>query len=196
LAPGIDGLVHVSEISLHPVAHPREALEQGQSIEAMVVAVDPERKRISLSVRQALVAAGGVVEAPAGTGSAPAEAPPPEPTAGEVVDGFVASIKPFGVFVDLPTYGRRARGLIPREETGQPRNADLGRLFKVGAPVKVQVLEVKDGKIRLSVAGARDREEQESYRKYREGSSPSDAPLTTMAEALRKAMEKKRERGK
>jgi small subunit ribosomal protein S1 len=193
LAPGIDGLVHVSEVALHPLKHPREAVEQGQTVEAMVTAVDPERKRISLSIRQAQGGAGGGVE----PGAAPAPgapAPPPEPTAGEVVDGLVASIKPFGVFVDLPSYGRRARGLIPREETGQPRNADLARSFKVGSPVKVQVIAVKDGKIRLSVAGAKEREEQESYRKYREGPRPADAPLTTMAEALRKAMEKKRER--
>jgi small subunit ribosomal protein S1 len=54
LAPGVDGLVHVSEAALEPVKHVKEALAPGQEVEVVVLAVEPDRKRISLSVRAAL----------------------------------------------------------------------------------------------------------------------------------------------
>jgi small subunit ribosomal protein S1 len=53
LAPGIDGLIHVSQASDQRVQHVREVLSPGQSVEAVVLGVDPERKRISLSIREA-----------------------------------------------------------------------------------------------------------------------------------------------
>src|SRR5439155_18732848 len=52
LAPGIDGLIHVSEAAPHPVAHVKQVLAPHQSVEAMVLAVDPEKRRISLSIRE------------------------------------------------------------------------------------------------------------------------------------------------
>jgi len=51
LEPGIDGLVHVSEIAGHRVERVKDALTVGQSIEAIVLAVDPKKRRISLSIR-------------------------------------------------------------------------------------------------------------------------------------------------
>jgi small subunit ribosomal protein S1 len=54
LAPGIEGLVHVSEVASRRIAHAKEALVAGQSVEVLVLAVDPAKKRISLSIRQAL----------------------------------------------------------------------------------------------------------------------------------------------
>jgi small subunit ribosomal protein S1 len=56
LAPGIDALVHVSEAAPRKIRHVREVLSTGQSIEAVVLAVDPVKKRISLSIREALSA--------------------------------------------------------------------------------------------------------------------------------------------
>jgi small subunit ribosomal protein S1 len=54
LAPGIDALVHVSEAAPRQVRHVREVLSPGQPVEAVVLAVDPVKKRISLSIREAL----------------------------------------------------------------------------------------------------------------------------------------------
>ena len=56
LAPGIDALVHVSEAAPRQVRHVREVLSPGQPVEAVVLAVDPVKKRISLSIREALSA--------------------------------------------------------------------------------------------------------------------------------------------
>ncbi len=56
LAPGIDGLVHVSQIALQRINHPKDVLSVGQEIEAAILSVEPDKKRISLSMRELLAA--------------------------------------------------------------------------------------------------------------------------------------------
>lgn len=138
LEPGIDGLVHVSEAATHRIASVKDALKKNQSVEAIVLSVDPEKRRIALSVRQALEA------------SLP---PAREPQVGETIEGRVGNVVTFGVFVDLPEFGPRASGLLPRELSGQPREADLKEQFKVGQAVRVEVIELREGKIRLGLEG-------------------------------------------
>ncbi len=62
LAPGLDGLVHISEVSRQRIGHVKEALTLGQKVEAVVLGVDPDKKRISLSIKQTLPPAEGEVE--------------------------------------------------------------------------------------------------------------------------------------
>jgi predicted RNA-binding protein with RPS1 domain len=78
---------------------------------------------------------------------------------GDRLTGRVGGVKPFGVFVDLPEYGHRVAGMIPREETGQPRNVDLATVFPIGEEVPVEVIGFKDGRIRLRLQGVRPLEE-------------------------------------
>ncbi len=148
LAPGIDGLVHVSEAAPHRIGHVREVLSPGQQVETVVRSVEPEKRRISLSIREAM-----------GAGSAAARR---APSVGETADGVVAGIKPFGVFVDLPAYGPRVTGMIPHEESGQPRGADLAQVFTMGQKVRVEILEPRQGKVRLRLEGATPRVEERS----------------------------------
>lgn len=54
LEPGVDGLCHISQISLHRINKVEDALQPGQEVNVKVIAVDPEKKRISLSIREAL----------------------------------------------------------------------------------------------------------------------------------------------
>jgi 4-hydroxy-3-methylbut-2-enyl diphosphate reductase len=62
--PGIDGLVHISQIANHRVEKPQDELQIGQQITAKITAIDYERKRISLSIR-ALLEPEAPAEAPA-----------------------------------------------------------------------------------------------------------------------------------
>lgn len=185
IAPGIDGLVHVSEAALQPVAHVKEVFTPQQEVEAVILSVDRERKRISLSVREALATSGE-----AGTTAIAERAP----AVGDVVDGFVAGIKPYGLFIDLPEYGHRVRGLAPREETGERPGSDLSRRFGIGNKLKVEVIEVgADGRIKLSLTRAADRESTESFKSYQaEAQSSGRAPSTNMAEAFKRALEGKK----
>lgn len=154
LAPGIDGLVHVSQVAMHRIQHAKDVLTPGQSVEALVLAVEPAKKRISLSIRELLAA-----DAP--------EARTPE--LGEILEGRVGNIKPFGVFVDLPSLGGRASGLMPREETGLPRGTDLAQHYSVGQTIRVEILESKEGKLRLRLEGATPVVEERPARAPREG---------------------------
>ena len=139
LEPGIDGLVHVSQVALHRVNHAKDVLKTGQAVEAVVLGVEPDKKRISLSIREVLAS----------------DLPPARtPEVGEVTEGRVGSIMTYGVFVDLPQLGGRASGLMPREETGLPRGTDLAAHFTVGQVVRCELLESKEGKLRLRLEGA------------------------------------------
>jgi small subunit ribosomal protein S1 len=192
LAPGIDGLVHVSEVDIRPVAHPKDKLTQGQQVEAVVLSIDRERKRISLSIKDVL-AADGV--GAAGEGAAAGESgagEPKVPTLGDIVDGWVAGIKPFGLFADLPIYGHRARALVPHEETGERRGMDLSKRFRIGDQIRLEVIEVDaEGRIKASMTKLQDRSAEEAFKAYQAGTGEGlkKGPATAMEEALRRAME-------
>jgi small subunit ribosomal protein S1 len=62
LAPGVDGLIHVSQAADHRIEHVREVLKAGQEVEVHVLNVDPERKRISLSMREAAPASKATLD--------------------------------------------------------------------------------------------------------------------------------------
>jgi small subunit ribosomal protein S1 len=59
--PGVEGLVHISELAQHHVENPREVVTQGESVRAKIIEMDPERRRLSLSLKR-------VDEGEAGTG--------------------------------------------------------------------------------------------------------------------------------
>jgi ribosomal protein S1 len=63
LAPGLEGLVHVSELADRRIQHPREVVALGQDVEVKVLSVDPIQRRISLSLGAALKAARNAEEA-------------------------------------------------------------------------------------------------------------------------------------
>jgi small subunit ribosomal protein S1 len=152
LVPGLEGLLHVSEISPGKrIRHPNEVLKAGESLQVRVQSIDAERGRISL-VRV--------------FGDEPEKLPPL--AAGSIFTGVVDSHAPFGAFVVLP--GGLGRGLLPKEESGFDRGADLTRELPVGASVEVQVLDVgkQDGKTRIrlsrkSLQASRDRAELADY---------------------------------
>ena len=149
IAPGVDGLVHVSEAALTRIAHVKDVLAPGDKVEAIVREVDPAKRRVSLSIREAL---GGAPAAAAPSGGR-AAGPEKKPTPGDVVEGVVRTIKPFGIFLDLPAYGPRVSGMLPREAAGEPRDTDLEARFPLGSTLQVQLDESRDGKLRLMLPG-------------------------------------------
>jgi ribosomal protein S1 len=89
-----------------------------------------------------------------------------------------------------------ATGLIPLEETGAEREGDLRKLFPVGSDVEVMVLEVEPAsrRIRLSRKAIRDATERQEARDYAAGQNAAEAQaggFGSLAETLRKAMEKR-----
>ena len=126
LVPGVDGLIHVSEMSWSKkVRKPSDVLKVAEMVEAVVLAVNAGEHRISLGLKQAL-------------GDPWEEALEKYPE-GAIVEGAVTSLQPFGAFVDL---GNGIEGMIHIGDISREKRLDHPKdMLKTGQVVKAQVLE-------------------------------------------------------
>ncbi len=134
---GIDGLVHVSDISWkHRVAHPSEYFKKGQEVEAVVEKVDVENEKFSLSVKK--------LEKNPWDELSQKYAP------GSVVTGKVTNFTDFGIFLEIE---EGIEGLVHISEISQKRVKSSSELYKVGDEVSavVKSIDPKTKKIRLSI---------------------------------------------
>jgi small subunit ribosomal protein S1 len=134
---GIDGLVHISDMSWgRRVKHPSEVVKKGDQIQAVLTAIDVENRRISLSIKEFR---------PNEWEEFSREHKP-----GDVVDGQVAKVADFGVFVRLPL---GLEGLMHVSETDVLRGQKLSDEFSEGDPIRVRILriEVDEQRIGLSM---------------------------------------------
>jgi len=151
LLPGVDGLLHASEIPRHRSAALREAVAAGAEIAVMIVNVDTAKRRIALAL--------------APEGAAIGEEMASTVAVGAVLTGTVDRVEPFGVIVRL---GPGQTGLVPSAELGTSRGADHRRMFPAGSEMKVLVLAIEEGgrRIRLSREKALAHEEQAETQAY------------------------------
>ncbi|MBI5587161.1 MAG: 30S ribosomal protein S1 [Deltaproteobacteria bacterium] len=142
---GIDGLVHVSDLSWKKVKHPSELFKKGQEVEAVVLNIDSANKRFSLSTR--------ALE------KNPWEGVEKRYKPGMIVDGKVTSVADFGAFVELE---EGLEGLVHVSELsrGKKKGADI----QPGDIVEVEVLNVDsdDNKIGLSIRTVKSQEAEEA----------------------------------
>ncbi len=125
IEPGIDGLVHVSDMSwTRRVEHPSEVLQKGQEVQVMVLDVDAENKRISLGLKQLL-------DDP-WPGISERFAP------GVETDGKVSRVQDKGLAVDL---GDDIEGFVPASHSGIDHPDQLEMYFEPGDPVDLKVME-------------------------------------------------------
>jgi small subunit ribosomal protein S1 len=136
---GADGLVHMSEISWKRIGHPRDALEIGQEVQVKVLAVDPERKRISLSMRELL--------------------PDPWETAvaslseGQLVEGTVTKLTKFGAFASLKVEGDyEIEGLIHISELSDRRIEHPKEVVHEGQKVTLRVIKIDGPRKRIGLS--------------------------------------------
>lgn len=169
LAPGIEGLLHVSELSKSTKA------DEGEELLVVVKKLERDAKKIGLALAPDGAEAGSIVSVASG----------PEVKVGSVVTGVVERIETYGIFVQLEgTKGRAGRGLVPNAELGVPRGTDLRKAFPEGTKVNAKVLETGDGKLRLSIKGAKDAEERADFEAARsKGAAPRS--LGTFADLLK-----------
>lgn len=132
---GIDGLVHVSEISWERVEHPREALKVGQELEVKVLDVIPERERISLSLRR--------------TQPDPWTKAMQELKDGEIVKGRITRLVNFGAFVELRP---GVEGLVHISQIADYHVKHPSEVLHEGEEVEVKILELKPGAKRIGLS--------------------------------------------
>jgi len=189
---GVEGLVHVSELSWDRVSKPQDLLAAGDQVQVQVLRIDEDPKkgeRIGLSVK-ALAPKPEPVAPPPGAARPERPAPPPPPRVGDVVEATVDKIESFGIFVRFAG----GRGLVPASETGTPRGSDLRKSFKVGDTFQALVAAIDEqNRIRLSKTEAEQAAERAEARAYMEKASPRQQGkgFGTLGDLLRQKLEKK-----
>lgn len=134
---GIDGLVHVSDISWkHRVTHPSEYFKKGQEVEAVVLNIDVDNEKFSLGIKQ--------------IDKNPWEELPKKYAPGSVVTGKITNFTDFGIFVEIE---EGIEGLVHISEISSKRVKSSAELYNVGDNVSaiVKSIDVKTKKIRLSI---------------------------------------------
>ncbi|MEX0706283.1 MAG: 30S ribosomal protein S1, partial [Nitriliruptoraceae bacterium] len=132
---GVDGLVHVSELSWKHIDHPSEVVEVGDEVEVEVLDVDLERERVSLSLKA--------------TQEDPWQRFAREHDTGEVVDGEVTKLVPFGAFVKVAD---GIEGLVHISELAERHVEVPEAVVNVGDKIEVKVIDIDTVRRRISLS--------------------------------------------
>ncbi len=133
---GVDGLVHVSELSWTKVKHPSDVLKIGDKVQVTVLEIDKDKKRISLGLRKGE--------------DNPWFKAAEKYKAGDVVKGTVVRLVPFGAFIELE---KGLDGLVHISQISNIRIAKPGDVLQIGQEVEAKVIEInaETKKISLSI---------------------------------------------
>ena len=133
---GIDGLLHITDISWKRINHPSELLTVGDEIEVVVLKYDTEKNRVSLGMKQLL--------------DDPWDKVPGKLDVDSVYKGTVANIADYGVFVDL---GDNVEGLVRTSELNWTnKNINPNKVVNLGDEIEVKVIEIDNEKRRVSLS--------------------------------------------
>lgn len=161
---GIDGLVHVSEIAHYHVDKPSDVLKVGEEVKVKVLAVDPEKERVSLSIKALLPGPWEGIEEKAPVGA--------------VLDGIVKRLTSFGAFVEVFP---GVEGLVHISQISHKHIATPHEVLHEGDEVKVKVLEVNPEGHRIALSIKALEPAPEGERKS-EGRRPSESRQEQKAE--------------
>ncbi|MEE9280984.1 MAG: 30S ribosomal protein S1 [Myxococcota bacterium] len=179
LEEGIDGLVHVSDISwTEQIKHPGEKFKKGDTVEAVVLKIDKENEKFSLGIKQL-------------------EANPWEeilkryPVGGEVT-GVVTRVAEFGAFVELE---QGIEGLIYSSELSSERVENPADVVQPGQELTALVMKVDpaEQKISLSIRAMTDKEQRDALKRLAAQQAQSQA--TTLGDLLAEKLARKAEKG-
>jgi len=157
---GVDGLLHVTEMSWTRVSHPREVVQVGDKIDVMVLRYDHEQNRISLGLKQIL--------------PDPWEEVPRNYKVGQIVNGTVTRVVPFGAFVKLE--GTGIEGIIPNAELPGERGKKAADVMTAGDKVDVKIVNIRPSERRMTLSlrqfeQQRERQQLKEYMQRQEDSS-------------------------
>lgn len=155
LESGIDGLIHLADLSPKRIEHPSDVVNVGDAIDVVVASCDVAHRKIGLH--------------PAPMGDAAGEEPV-RVAPHKVVKVVVQSIETGGLSVRIKgATGRYARGFITSAATGTPRGTELRKLFPVGAEFEAKVVDVdfRRGEVKLSIKALNQDNERAAFQQYR-----------------------------
>ncbi len=174
LEEGIDGLVHVSDVSwTEQIKHPSEKFKKGDEVEAIVLKIDKENEKFSLGIKQMQ--------------PNPWEDISRRYPIGTEVNGEITSVTDFGAFVKLE---EGIEGLVYSSEISAEKVEKPSDLVQPGQVVKALVVKVDavEGKISLSMRAVNDRQERETLKDLAQQTKSQTA---TLGDLLREKLERK-----
>jgi small subunit ribosomal protein S1 len=139
---GVEGLIHVSEISWDRLGHPADLLHSGEEVQVQVLGVNPEEGRVALSLKRLRPNPWADVES--------------RYHAGQVIEGTVTNVVDFGVFVRLE---EGLEGLIHVSELAEGSNNHPRAVVREGDRVQVRVLSIDAARRRVALSLRQAREE-------------------------------------
>src|SRR5660397_116585 len=149
---GIDGLIHISELSWSHVKHPSEVLDIAQEVTVKVLDIDRERQRISLGLKQ--------------TQKDPWQEVFENRQVNEIVHGSVTKLVSFGAFVEIE---EGVEGLIHISELAQHHVEEPSEILETGQEVNVKIIEIDPDRRRLSLSLKRLEPEYRIHEDVEEG---------------------------
>ncbi len=159
LAPGLEGLVHVSEMSWEKhVKHPKDVVSVGEQVQVEIQSLDIVRQRIGLSMK--------------GAGKDPWSAIDENFAVGLEVSGTIENVEDFGVFVSLKG---GITALIPRSEMGLESGATPHRKFSKGNEITARVLSIEPERRRMALTLKSESEMAEATERANAPRSYSDS---------------------
>lgn len=167
---GVDGLVHVSEISHSHVDRPSDVLKVGDSVQVKVLSVDPEKERVSLSIKDTLPGPWTDIEEKA--------------VPGTILEGTVKRLTSFGAFVEVFP---GVEGLVHISQISHKHIATPHEVLKEGDEVQVKVLEVNpnEHRVALSIKALEEKPQEEKEESYE---LPEETSGFTMGDILGNAL--------
>jgi small subunit ribosomal protein S1 len=174
---GVEGLIHVSDLTLTKVEHAKEVIKEGDEIEVVVHQFDMRTHKLSLH--------------PALTGER-ANEPRQKLQRNSDVKVEIVKAESAGVVVRvLGVTGRAARGFVPAGQTGTERGSDLRKHFPPGQQFMASVLDIdpRRGEAKLSIAKFHENEERSAHREYRKKLA-QEANFGTLGDLLKRSLSK------
>ena len=174
LEGGIDGLVHLSDISWNTTGEDVvRNFKKGDNVEAIVLAVDPERERISLGIKQ-------MEQDPFGSFVAQRQK-------GAIVTGTVKEVDARGATVDL---GDGIEGYIRASDIAKERVEDASQHLKVGDSIEAKIVgtDRKSRVLQLSIRAKDEAEVQETLAEYNKSAAEASSGTTKLGALLREQL--------
>lgn len=162
---GLDGLLHISEISWGKLKHPQEALEIGQQINVKILSMNTEKGKISLGLKQNQPEPWSVIDE--------------KYQVGQVITGKVVQIKEYGAFVELEP---GLDGLVHISEVANKRVTNIADEISVGQEVNAKILEIDKERRRISLS-IKETLEESIYEETPAEEAAAEAPVETEAPA-------------
>jgi small subunit ribosomal protein S1 len=167
IAPGVEGLVHISEMShTRRVLKVEDVVTVGESIQVMIKDLDTDRRRISLSIKE--------------TENDPWTAVKDKFVVGQKIEGTLAKKESFGYFIDLVP---GITGLLPKSKIKASGTPEIEKA-KIGDTLTLTVIQIDSASRKITLAPA-SKEEEDNWRKF---SGASDPPMSDLAAKLQQAL--------